>query len=68
MELDDAVPTAGLNPTNTTWGQVQAAGQAKAAAQYNYTRDVEGSVLSVNRVDIQGQAPRFVSRYSNRVY
>lgn len=68
MELDDAVPTAGLNPTDTTWAQVQAAGQAKAAGQFDYTRDIEGSVLSINRVDIAAQAPRFESPARQRGY
>jgi hypothetical protein len=59
MELADSVPTAGLDPTNTTWAQVQAMGQATSAAEWKYTRDVEGSVLSVDRLDVTGQAPRF---------
>ncbi|MER2563788.1 MAG: RHS repeat-associated core domain-containing protein [Myxococcaceae bacterium] len=68
MELDDTIQMSGLNPTDTTWSQVQAAGQAKGAAQYDYTRDVEGSVLSVNRVDIAGQAPRFEAPARQRGY
>lgn len=68
MELDDAVATPGLKPTNTTWAQVRAAGQAKAAAQHNHTRDIEGSVLSVNRVDVAGQALRFEAPARQRGY
>ena len=68
MELADAVPTAGLDPTNTTWAQVQAMGQAKSAAEWKYTRDVEGSVLSVDRLDVTGQAPRFEAPARQRGY
>ncbi|MDP1919521.1 MAG: hypothetical protein Q8L14_24935, partial [Myxococcales bacterium] len=67
MEFAGRMEISG-DPTNTTWAEVQAAGQAKGAAQYDYTRDVEGSVLSVDRVDIAAQAPRFESPPRKRGY
>lgn len=43
-------------------------GQAKSAAEWKYARDVEGSVLSVDRLDVTGQAPRFEAPARQRGY
>jgi RHS repeat-associated protein len=59
FEGDNYAATGGLDPTDTTWAQVQAMAPAVPAARFEYSRDVEGSPLAVQRVDIAGQAPRF---------
>ncbi len=68
FEAVGLVSTGGLDPANTTSAQVDALGLSAAAAQYNYSRDVEGSVLSVDRVDVAGQTPRFKSPARKRGY
>jgi RHS repeat-associated protein len=61
FEGDDFARTGGLDPTDTTWAQVEALAPAVPAARYEYTRDAEGSPLQILRVDIAGQTPRFES-------
>ena len=59
FEGDNFAATGGRDPTDTTWAEVEAMAPAVPAARFEYTRDIEGSPLAVQRVDIPGQSPRF---------